>query len=112
MSKIPVTIKVITCRVGQAPRVEEMETGLASMQAMVGGYITCLAIDEGVDLWCNDEGLFTCEPNRLVRGQPIHGNVFIAAHDEEGETVSLPEEKIPHLLNVARGWPMAISSLV
>lgn len=107
-------IKVVVCRCGQDPVVEEIDDTLEAKQAVVGGLIECIQLDETTDLWCNEEGLFTCQGNRLLvhqgRHQPINGDFFIAGHDGDGKTIDL--ERSAHWRNVAAGWPMAILSLV
>jgi len=108
-------IKVIICKVGEQPEVTEIESGLDAMQAIVGGLIECVAItrdaDGGVDLWCNEEGLFTCQPNRLVGQTPIHGDFFLARHNNEGDTLGLTEADIAKWLPFILAAPIAISSL-
>jgi len=65
-------IRIIALRMGEKPQVEMMDSGLDAMQAFVGGSIEYVPLDRdlssGVDLWCNEEGLFTCKPNRHVTG--------------------------------------------
>jgi hypothetical protein len=116
-------IKVLVCRIGQAPVVEEIDSGLEAMQKIVGGYIENLRLEDGVDLWCNEEGSFTQKVNRVIPARApelppgytvddiiktdpnladpgemgvhrIHGDFFIARTDEEGASVSLTEEDI------------------
>ena len=109
-------IKIIICKVGEEPKVTEIESGLDAMQAVVGGLIECVAItaDEtgGVDLWCNEEGLFTCEPNRLVGQTPIHGDFFLARHDNEGNTCSLEDADTDKWQPFIADAPMAITALL
>lgn len=108
-------ITVIVCRVGQAPVVEQMEHSLQAMQKMVGGYIECVRLlgtpyEHGIDLWCDEEFLLKdYASNRMVRADlVIHGDFFIAAHDDEGETLGLtPNEQAVWLPRVT-GWPMAL----
>jgi hypothetical protein len=101
-------MRIIAIRCGDDPKVEELEHGLEAMQEFVGGYIDRVRLDEHTDLWCNDEGLFTCSPNLLLGEQPIHGNVFIAGHDGEGETIGLTEEQLTKWMVEAFLWPRAI----
>jgi len=84
------------------PDIQDIEPGLENMQAIVGGWIECVRIPElarkGIDLWCNEEGKYTCEPNFVYfwpggPGDTIHGTVFLASHNDEGETVGLTEEQ-------------------
>lgn len=114
-------IRVIVCRVGEQPKVEEIEPGLKTMQDIIGGRVERVALDgepafgRGIDLWCNEEFLIRdSQPNRLIRNVPlyrgelpIHGDFFIAAHDGEGETVSLTEAEAEEWAKRAKDWPMA-----
>ena len=63
------TVRVLVCRVGAAPVVEELAATneghyLDAMQGIVGGLVTAVSLEGGVDLWCNDEG--------IVRGLPLN----------------------------------------
>lgn len=108
-------IQIIALRMGELPKVEVMDKGLDAMQAFVEGMITCVGLSDGCDLWCNDEGLYTHKPNRHVMAgrfsQVIHGPMFIAAHDGEGETVSLTDDQCREWLNESNKWPRAMTSL-
>ena len=122
-------IKVLRVRVGQRPEVIEIDPGLSAMQEIVGGYIECLPIDFGIDLWLNEEGSFSLPVNFLIPAiaptppegavviyadpdlaRPgersvhiIHGDVFFARHDDDGETVSLTAEDIFNLMSSFQG---------
>lgn len=55
-------VRVIVCRVGLPPTVQQLaadEHGdhLPAMQAIVGGHIELLALEGGLDLWCNEDAL-------------------------------------------------------
>jgi hypothetical protein len=108
-------IKVIICKVGEKPEVTEIDKGLKAMQAVVGGMIECVQLDGdytgGVDLWCNEEGLFCCEPNRLIGRTPINGDFFLARHNGEGTTISLTKADVAKWLPKMRAAPVAITSL-
>ncbi len=113
-------IRIIALRMGELPQVEEIDAGLDAMQAFVGGYIECVQLDgdysNGVDLWCNEEGMFTCKPNRHVTvgdwySQTINGSMFIAAHDRHGNTVSLSKARCAEWLEKSAQWLRALSSL-
>ncbi len=106
-------IRIVAIRVAQHPCIAEMDTGLSAMQEFVGGLITCVSLGRGIDLWANDEGLYTCAPNRYVTAyngfqQPIHGNMFIARSNVEGETVGLTEEQAQKWLREAKSWPILL----
>jgi hypothetical protein len=81
-------IRIIACRVGRVPETEEMEGGLAAMQEFVGGRIECVALSPEVDLWCNEE--------------------FLAAHNDDGDTVALTEEQCDEWLYRMRRSPVAL----
>jgi hypothetical protein len=62
----------------------------------VGGLLDCVSLSETTDLWLNDEGLLLELPfNRLVvadgRALPVVGDFYVAAHDGEGNTVSIDD---------------------
>lgn len=95
-------IVVVVCRVGALPEVETLPSNdtLKRMQAIVGGYVDCLAIGAGFDLWCNDEGLLRELPvnNALGPQMPIRGDFLIARHDDLGNTVGLSDDDIAQIL--------------
>lgn len=109
-------LRVIVCRVGQAPVIEEIEPGLKPMQDLVGGYIEAVRLEgeyggNGIDLYCDEEFLLkSYQPNRLIRNdQAIHGTFFICAHDDEGETLGLDDAQLDKWLAVVKSWPVAIN---
>jgi len=109
-------LKVIVCRVGSPPFVEEIPSGLKAMQTIVGGYIECVNLEgspfeHGVDLWCNEEFLLhDFKPNRKVGPSLIiHGDFFIAAHDGEGETLGLTDAEVDRLMPMVKAWPVVIA---
>lgn len=112
-------IRVIICKVGEAPEVTEIECGLDAMQAIVGGSIECVRLGDYIDLWCNEEGLFCCEPNRLIGSRPggprgplpIRGDFFLARYTPEGKTVSLTDADVAKWLPYIADTPKAITSL-
>ncbi len=114
-------IRVLVCRNQQEPVVEEIQDGPGSMQRMVGGFVECLEIEPGVDLWSNEEAVMLGLPfnRRFAARAPqvapgffvikldedladpgqmgyhtIRGDFFLAGHDGEGGTVSLAEEQL------------------
>ena len=60
--------KVLFIDVASEPKVIETDGSLRSLQALVGGSIEafCAVAGETPLLWVNEEGLFTCQPNRAV----------------------------------------------
>lgn len=119
-------INVLRVNVGQRPTVEEIDNRLDDMQAIVSGYIECLPLPGGIDLWLNEEGALIPLPvnflvpavapmpppdcSFIVYASPglarpgergvhiIHGDVFFARHDDEGETISLTDADIKMLM--------------
>lgn len=105
------TVTIIACRVGKDPVVEELPKGLKSMQGFVGGFIECVSLSPEIDLWCNEEFLLNgSAPNRAVpRGWAgplvIHGDFFLASHDDDGNTTGLNAEQQKEWRLKAAGWP-------
>lgn len=105
------TITIIACRVGKDPIVEELPSGLKAMQGFVGGFIECVSLSPEIDLWCNDEFLLNgSAPNRAVScggAEPlvVHGDFFLASHDDEGNTIGLSEEQQKEWRLKASDWP-------
>lgn len=109
-------MKVIVCRVGVAPVVEDIDPGLDAMQSIVQGYIERVVLGgepvmgHSVDLWLNEEGRIQgLRPNRLIHAPHhgevlVHGDFFIAAGDPEGETIGLSDEQIAEWSNVVASW--------
>jgi len=75
---------------------------LEALQAGVEGSVDLVALRPDVDMWANDEGLFTHDVNVVgtlvadaLRGdhwQDYHGPlVFTGGNDEEGRTLPLSE---------------------
>ncbi len=94
-------IRVIRLRVAEAPEVVFIDDG--TLQEEVGGYIDVVPMAEGVDAFVNDEGILDGLPfNRVLPtsrgGVPVVGDVVLAGHDGEGETISLTDAQIAHWL--------------
>jgi hypothetical protein len=127
--RVAKAIRVLVCRVGAAPVVEELTASkdghhLAAMQRVVGGLVTSIPLGDGVDLWCNDEGLLRGLPlNRVIPtiapalppgfedafiirlgddlampGEPgewrIYGDFFLARADEDGRLMGVTDADI------------------
>lgn len=93
--------------------VQFRDTGLRSLQALVGGFLECVYVPElqeqGIDLWANEEGKFTHKPNFMLPwGDTVHGPVFFAAHDDEGGTVALTDEQAAFVLGWLSDRPQAV----
>ena len=88
---------------------------LERLQEAVGGYVTVVQIDN-VDVWLNEEALLSDAP---VANQPIslwltsqarssamvYGTAVLAASNTDGDTVSLPDERLTELHRVFSQCP-------
>lgn len=100
------------------PAVKQVDQlDLRTMQGLVGGYIECVPLAPGVDMFVNEEGLLrSLPPNRLIRRIdgaeiPIVGDAIIVATSEDGETVGLSEQQASDWLRFAIEAPVAILGL-
>lgn len=94
-------IKVLVCRVGQPPVVEEIVDSLEASQKIVGGYIESWAMGGRLSLICNGEGRFIgLKPNRPVRAdhwtgaEIVRGDFFLVSGDGDGGFASLSDAEI------------------
>lgn len=65
----------------------EVDGGLDSLQKAVGGYIELVRLDEGEDLYVNEEGLLHGEQNFFIYSgahQPFAGNGIIIGNKPDG----------------------------
>lgn len=89
-------IRVVVCRVFSAPVVAEIDGGLASFQAIVGGNIECVDCGDGLDLWCNEEGRVTSAGYRDIpmraAPQPEGYDFVIEARGPDDPPFALPGE--------------------
>ena len=96
-------IKVLMVEPGKHPRVTTLGTELDELQQAVSvgadyqGLIEILNIGNGDCLLCNEEGkLLKLEGNRRLGSDIIVGVFYICESDDEGNLLSLSEEKIKH----------------
>ena len=96
-------IKVLMVEPGKHPRVTTLGTELDDLQKAVSigadyqGLIEIINIGNGDCLLCNEEGkLINLEGNRRLGSDIIVGVFYITGADDEGNLVSLSEEKIKH----------------
>jgi len=96
--KQPITI--IVKPPGAAPTTQQIDPGLAAMQAVVGGPIELMAgsavgLSDAIDIWFNEEGKLeqlSANLGLTHDGQlwdVIVGTVFFAGHDAKGNATSL-----------------------
>jgi len=108
LREVTVMIKGILVRPGNAPEVIEFNEGYKELQRLVEGNFEMPALFDDVDVVLNEEGKFNgSDPNRLLyyKGQLIDilfGNILIVDANEEGETVSLSEDKINKYMKIFR----------
>ena len=99
-------IKGILIRPGNVPEVIEFKEGYKELQRLVEGNFEIPALFDDVDVVLNEDGKFNgSDPNRLLyyKGQLIDilfGNIVIVDANEEGETISLSEEKINKYMKI------------
>jgi len=98
-------LKVLVFAPGEKPVVQEIDKGLEAMQAVVGGYIECVGLAPGIDLYCNEEGKLIGLPLNLRKKNPmaiagglpgdiIAGTFFVTRTNDEGESESLTDADI------------------
>lgn len=109
MKKQP-EIKAVILEPLKKPVVKVIPNKLEVFQEIVGGYIDVVRMD-GFDIIINDEGkLFSLLPNFLIHEQTdyIAGTcIFVEVDHEEGEFISLSDERIEVLKDVfPRNKPM------
>ena len=88
-------MKVLMVEPGKSPYAAEIESGLKSLQAAVGGDIQAVyPYEDPVALICNDEGKLLGLPlNRPLwdGADVLAGPGFLAGCDNEGNLTSLPQ---------------------
>ena len=83
--------------------VDVSESRLAGMRAQIGcDLVDVVALDDGIDMWIDDEGLYRSVPNPVATvmapmlgyaTQRFHGTALFLAVDGEGATRSLSPEQ-------------------
>ena len=96
-------IKALMIEPGKHPVVTVLNDDLDSLQKAVSigadyqGLIEIIGIGNGDCILCNEEGkLIGLEGNRRVGSDIIAGAFYIMSEGEDGDLVSLSEEKIQH----------------
>lgn len=94
-------IIVLHVSVEQEPQIVTIDGSLESMQALVGGWLEHVQLDDGLDLYCNEEGRLRNLPLNLRRENPIgntlNGDFFLCRSDQDGEAISLTPQDIKFL---------------
>lgn len=89
------TIKVVMVEAMKEPYPAEVENTLEGLQKVVGGYIEAVYLEDNVVLVCNEEGkLIGLSGNRSLGNDIIAGTFFVAGSNDDGEFVSLTDDKI------------------
>ncbi len=105
-----VEIRVIACRVGKPPEVEQLQNSIEAMQRLVGGALERVALGEAVALICKVEDDIGEAPNRylpLTGGHGlIRGDFFIVAHGGD-EFASMTDDQVATWTARAAGWQPA-----
>lgn len=88
-------MKIVMVEPGQYARIEELDTGLESLQKAVGGLIDCAyPWQEKVCIVCNDEGLINGMPlNRDVEDYQLIAGPFFVCGIEGEDFCSLTDEQ-------------------
>ncbi|KTE90727.1 hypothetical protein AT727_23970 [Desulfitobacterium hafniense] len=88
-------IKVLMVEPMKEPYPAEVENTLEGLQKAVGGYIETVYLEDNVVLVCNEEGKLIGLPgNRSLGNDIIAGTFFVASSNDDGDFVSLTEDKI------------------
>jgi hypothetical protein len=133
------SVRVLVCRVGAAPVVEVLASNeqgqhIDAMQALVGGFVTVISLEDGVELWCNDDAILLGLPlNRVISaiappipsgfenaviirlgndlalpGEPgewrIYGDFFLARSTTDGQLADVTDADVAQYL---QRWPAA-----
>lgn len=89
------TIKVLMVEPMKEPYPAEVENTLEGLQRAVGGYIETVYLEDCAVLVCNEEGKLLGLPgNRSLGNDIIAGAFFVAGSNDDGDFVSLAEDKI------------------
>lgn len=93
-------MKAIIKKVGENPRVEEIENELKTLQSIVGGYIEVVSMGEGIALVLNEEGKLDGLPTNFGLGRDvIVGNVLFVACGNDGEFTDLTDLQIDIIMS-------------
>lgn len=83
-------IIALIVKVGQDPEIRAIVPTLPTFQALVGGYIEAVHLDEHTVLYCNEDALSKRLPfNCYVGGLAIRGDFFLVRDGGSGEECSL-----------------------
>lgn len=85
------------------------DKNVAAMREAIGcALVDVVRLTTTLDMWIDDEGLYTQEPNPIAtalarrhgyRWQPYHGPVVLCSMDDEGRSVDLNRDQLLGLLS-------------
>ena len=94
-------IRVLVVEPSKEPYVNEVPNELRALQGVVGGHLESVKIDSRLVILCNEDGSSlglsaNCgvSVDRQGRAVSFVGTIFFAAHDGDGEFVSLSDEDV------------------
>jgi len=96
-TKLECNVKAITKKVGESPVQFDGELDYEFVSGFVGGYIEMVPIGPGVDVICNEEGMFAGSDGGPLpqNAAGFLGNILIVAVDtDSGEFRSLTDEEL------------------
>lgn len=100
-------MKIVLKKVNQDPEVMEIAPNLKVYQNLVGGLIDCMDIENDISIVFDDEGKLKGKDINLIVSKGawtdfIVGDLFFIGIDkEEGEFVSLTDEQIEYIMDIA-----------
>lgn len=93
-------MRIVIKKAGEFPEIKDIPNKLSALQEIVGGYIECVKITEGILCVCNEEGkLKGLKPNFIFGNDVIVGDVFFCSEDR-CDFNSLTDADIDWLMNV------------
>lgn len=92
-------IQALLVNPNELPQLIKMPNTLRAQQKLVNGHIEVFYLNDDKDacVICNDYGKFdkSCEPNRCLGNDIIHGSFLICGNDmENGDFISLSTEQV------------------
>jgi hypothetical protein len=102
------SLTVVVVRPFCPPVQEEIPATLAGLNAVLGTRLEFLTLEDGLDLWCNEDAAVNgMPPNRLVEGRlQINGPFLIARSTDDEGPLSLTEKDVGRWLSRIASWPM------
>lgn len=126
MSKNQVAISLTASDVAKT-HLFEIGNSYDMISNSVNGWIECVRLNKGIDMWVNEEGkiLDYCDYNPTATAifwttygfmtDTIYGDVIFTSSNEEGETIGLTIEQVEYLKEIAfdvigiKEFPLVVS---